>query len=58
MYRSFYVILTDCEGSITRVDCADFARPFGLYRSCEVGGSARLFGVDRLDRSILLGERC
>jgi hypothetical protein len=55
MFRSFYVVYEDSCGGSHRVDSAEFAACFRLYQSHR---TARLFGVDRLDRSCLMGERC
>jgi hypothetical protein len=57
MYRSFYIVVTDCDGGAHRFDSNGFSNPFGLYRSIGPGCLCRLFGVDQMDRSILLGTR-
>ena len=53
-YRSFYAVFTGPDGQERRLDCVNFAGPFNAYRLSEKG---RLYGVDQLDRSILLGEQ-
>ena len=56
--RSYYVIFEGCANlGYARRDYADFARAFRNYRACGPGEKARLYGVDRLDCSVLLGER-
>ncbi len=54
-YRSFYAVYVGPDGREHRLDCATFSGPFNVYRLSEV---SRLYGVDSLDRSILLGEHC
>ncbi len=52
-YRSFYTVFIGPDGREQRLDCVGFVGPFNAYRLSEV---SRLYGVDALDRSILLGE--
>jgi hypothetical protein len=55
MFRSYYV-LVDSFDLHTRFDFEGFSRAFRLYRTCQPGYRARLYGVDRLDCAVLLGD--
>jgi len=58
MYRSFFVVVDGPADLCCRYDYFDFHRAFQIYRSCGPARVARLYGVDQLDCSVLLGEHC
>lgn len=58
MYRSYFVLIDTSDGLHSRFDYAVFSRAFRLYRTCGSGYRARLYGVDRLDCAVLLGDFC
>ena len=55
MFRSYFVCYDGSTALSLRCDFTDFVRAFDVYRN---HGKARLYGVNRDDMSILLGERC
>ena len=60
MFRSYYLNRVDCDGCDSRVDSGEFFPLFQLHTKFVSGGfflSYQLYGVDRFDRSILLGEK-